>query len=177
MAAAVTLAEIGLYDPTPDPTIDRVVESVANGMAVPVALLSIVDVPNDRQFFKGMIGLGSPWREKQETPLSHSFCQYVVATDAPLVVQDARESELLRCNLAIQELGVIAYLGVPVSGPDGKSIGSLCAIDTKPRTWTLREADMLECLGNGLSAMIFSQAALLSAEHALRHHHPQVGIH
>jgi GAF domain-containing protein len=94
--------------------------------------VSLVDA--DRQFFKSALGLPEPWATRRETPLSHSFCQHVVATGAPLRVEDARDHSLVCDNLAIPELGVVAYLGMPLATADGQVLGSLCAIDTEPRT-------------------------------------------
>lgn len=124
----------GLLDTEPEDAFDRLTRLARHLLGVPVSLVSLVD--DDRQFFKSHQGLGEPWCTTQETPLSHSFCQYVVARRAPLVVGDARKHALVRDNLAIRDLDVVAYLGVPVHGPDGHIFGSLCAIDSQPRTWT-----------------------------------------
>src|SRR3712207_8148537 len=57
----------------------------------------------DRQFFKSAVGLPEPWAARRETPLSHSFCQHVVATGAPLRIEDARQDPLVCDNLAVPE--------------------------------------------------------------------------
>ena len=36
------------------------------------------------------IGLPEPWASERQTPISHSFCQHVVARATPLIVEDAR---------------------------------------------------------------------------------------
>ena len=45
----------------------------------------------------------------------------------------------MRGNLAISDLGVIGYAGMPLTDADGLVLGSLCAIDTRPHAWTPRE--------------------------------------
>jgi hypothetical protein len=40
-----------------------------------------------------------------------SFCQHVVTSAEPLVVTDAREHALVQDNLAVRDLGVVAYAG------------------------------------------------------------------
>jgi signal transduction histidine kinase len=72
--------------------------------------------------------------------LSHSFCQHAVASAEPLVIEDAREHPLVRDNLAIRDLDVIAYAGFPLTTSDGAVLGTFCAIDSRPRTWS--DADM-----------------------------------
>jgi GAF domain-containing protein len=47
-------------------------------------------------------------------------------------------------NLAIPELGVVAYAGMPLTTPDGQTLGSFCAIDTQPREWTEEEIEILQ---------------------------------
>ena len=98
---------------------------------VPVSLVSLVD--KDRQFFKSQQGLDDGTRQ---TPLSHSFCQHVVIGRASLIVENAEEDARVCDNLAVRDLGVKAYLGVPLITSKGHVLGSLCAIDTKPRTWS-----------------------------------------
>ena len=124
----------GLLDSAPEQSFDRVTQLAAKLLGVPVALLSLVD--KDRQFFKSQVGLSEPWATARQTPLSHSFCQWVVSGRESIAIEDANAHPLLRTNLAIRDLGVIAYAGVPVYGKEGQALGSLCAIDTMPRAWT-----------------------------------------
>ena len=112
---------------------------------MPVALISLVD--EDRQFFKSCVGLEEPWHSARETPLSHSFCRYALDADGPLVIDDARVHPLVRKNLAIRDLDVIAYAGVPLITADGHTLGTLCAIDHQPRRWTTEHIDTLAVLG------------------------------
>jgi signal transduction histidine kinase len=78
--------------------------------------------------------------------LSHSFCQHVVADDTSLVVADARRDPRLRDNQAIDDLDVVAYLGVPLRSRDGHVLGSFCVIDAIPREWTPEEVALVEDL-------------------------------
>ena len=68
----------GLLDTPPEQVFDRLTRLVRRLLGTPVALVSLVDA--DRQFFKSAVGLPEPWAARRETPLSHSFCQHVVAT-------------------------------------------------------------------------------------------------
>lgn len=139
--AAIT-AE-GLLDGGPEPMFDRFARLAARAADAPTALVSVVG--DDRQYFAGLCGLAQPWADARQTPLSHSFCQHVVANAAPLIVEDAREDPVLCSSLAIVDLDVVGYAGFPVVSPTGHVLGSLCAIDTKPRAW---EAAQLEALAD-----------------------------
>lgn len=160
--AQVSLYDIGILDGPPEEPFDSVTRLITRQMNIPVALLSVIDGDGDRQFFKSQIGLDEPWASRRQTPLSHSFCQYVVATGLPLVVEDARTHELVSCNAAIHDLGVIAYLGVPVFGPGTTPIAALCAIDGQPRIWSEAEIELISELAWGVTRDVRLRAAILA---------------
>jgi signal transduction histidine kinase len=138
------LRDSGLLDTPAEEEFDRVTRLATRILDVPVALVSLVD--HDRQFFKSCIGLPEPWATRRETPLSHSFCQHTVTTGAELVITDARRHPELRHNLAVPDLGVIAYAGIPLVTTDGAMLGSFCVIDTKPRQWSTEDLATLRDL-------------------------------
>ena len=135
------LHSTALLESAPEAAFDRLTAMTCRLLKASVALISLVDA--ERQFFKSAHGLCEPWATQQGTPLSHSFCQYVVTSNAPLIVEDAREHPLLHNNLAISDLNVIAYLGVPLRTSEGYNLGSLCVIDDKPRTWSSEDLQTL----------------------------------
>lgn len=136
-----TLVNLALLDGEHIAMYDNLTTLASKVIDAPVSLLSIVE--SDRQYFKSYVGLPEPWKSRRSTPLSHSFCQHVVATNRPLIVTDARENELVKDNLAIPDLNVIGYLGIPLTLEDGKSLGSFCVIDGEPRQWTQTEIDIV----------------------------------
>ena len=136
-ARLAALRATALLDSPPEEAFDRLTRLASHVLGVPVALVSLVD--EDRQFFKSCIGLPEPWSSRRGTPLSHSFCQHAVASAEPLVIEDAREHPLVRDNLAIRDLDVIAYAGFPLATSDGAVLGTFCAIDSQPRAWSAAE--------------------------------------
>src|SRR4029078_3149204 len=87
----------------------------------------------------------------RSTPLTHSFCQHVVTSAEPLIVPDAREHPLLRDNRAVHDLGVVAYAGMPLTDETGNVLGSLCAIDIRPRPWTDEKLPALPAFAHACS--------------------------
>ncbi len=148
------LAQTELLDSEAERSFDRLTELVCKLLDVPVSLVSLVDA--DRQFFKSAKGLAEPWATLRQTPLSHSFCQHVVGTGGTLVVADARVTPLVQDNLAIRDLGVVAYVGVPLVEPSGHAIGALCAISGQPRAWTAEEVEVL----TELAALVMNEIEL-----------------
>ncbi|WP_158555180.1 GAF domain-containing protein [Fulvimarina endophytica] len=128
------LRRSGLLEGSSENAFGSFTDHVREVLDVPVAIVTLVD--ENRQVFAGHSGLPSPWDERGETPMTHSFCQYVVDRGAPLSVPDARQDDVLKTNHAIGDIGVIAYLGVPLTLPDGAVIGALAAISDSRRIWT-----------------------------------------
>jgi signal transduction histidine kinase len=153
---------VNLFDTPPEPVFDRLTDLASRLLETPVALLSLVD--QRRQFFKSITGLTGWAADARETPLSHSFCQHVVASGEALVVEDARSHPLVRDNRAVDDLGVIAYLGEPVHTADGAALGALCAIDGTPRAWSARDRAVLRALADAVDAEISLRESLAAQQ-------------
>jgi hypothetical protein len=138
------LHDTQLLDSAADESFDRLAKLAAKLLNAPVALISLVD--DERQFFKSCVGLGEPWSSARQTPLSHSFCRHALSSPEPLVIEDARTHPLVRDNLAIRDLDVAAYAGVPLITSSGHALGTLCVIDHQPRSWTSDQIETLETL-------------------------------
>jgi hypothetical protein len=143
-----------LLDSPPEEPFDRLAHFVGQLLDVPVVLMSIVD--RQRQFFKAQVGLPEPLSASRQTPITHSFCQWVVTGDEALVVEDARRDLLLSAHPATTAMGIVAYAGVPIRVERNEIIGSFCAVDMKPRRWEtseLRVLDDVATVVQGLTAL------------------------
>lgn len=158
LARLQVLRELALIDGPKETLYDKLTETASNVIGAPVSLISMVGA--DKQFFKSMVGLPEPWASDRQTPLSHSFCQHVAATNKPLVVTDAREVDFLKDNMAIPDLDVIGYLGMPLTLEDGKGLGSFCVIDSSPRQWTQTEIDIMQEFSEIITSEIDLRAAV-----------------
>jgi signal transduction histidine kinase len=135
------LRRLNLLDTEPEPAFDRLTRLATTIYHVPVSLVVLLD--QDRQFFKSCRGLPDPWCARRETPLSHAFCQHILVSRQPLVLEDARLHPDFINQPAIEDLGVIAYLGLPLIAVDGAAIGSFCVIDSQPRQWSAQDIELL----------------------------------
>lgn len=156
MARLQVLRDLSLLNPDQSTIFDRLTALASTVIGAPVSLVSMVAA--NYQFFKSMVGLPEPWASRRQTPLSHSFCQHVVATDEPLIVSDARQVDFLKDNEAIPDLDVIGYLGMPLTLYDGRRLGSFCVIDSNPREWQQVEIDIMSELAAIVTAVIDAQA-------------------
>jgi GAF domain-containing protein len=162
VARLSALQRLGLLDTPPEAAFDRLTRVACRVLRAPVGLVSLVD--QNRQFFKSCVGLPEPIASKRQTPVSHSFCQHVVATGKPLVVEDARNNPLVRLNPAVEEMGIVAYAGIPLVTSDGHAIGSFCVIDSRPRAWSFDDVEMLQELAGCVMHEIEGRQLLHASE-------------
>ena len=145
------LERSSLLDTPPEEAFDRLTRLATTLLRVPVALVSLVD--GNRQFFKSCVGLPEPLASLRQTPLTHAFCKHVVASGEPLVVPDIGKSEF-KGQPSVFGIGEIAYTGVPLTTTDGHALGSFCVVDTRPRTWTEEDIEILRSLASSVMTEI-----------------------
>jgi GAF domain-containing protein len=127
----------------PDPVLDRVVTEVSVELGVPIALVSLV---LDRvQLFRSQVGLPPDLARAGATDRDVSFCQFVVADEAPFLVPDLAEDTRVPRSLS-EIYGLRSYAGVPLRVGD-EVLGSLCVMDTMPRTFSPESLARLEVFG------------------------------
>lgn len=160
--AAIAAADVA--DGAHVPALDRYTRLASQLLGVPVSLVSIVTAT--RQFFPSQTGLSEPWATARSTPLSHSFCQYVVA-DGELVVEDTATDERVSGNLAQTEMDVGSYAGVPIADGEGNVLGAFCAIDHAPHQWSERDLDILRDVAAGVTAEIALRSVTRALEEQL----------
>src|SRR4051812_7096037 len=65
--------------------------------------------------------------------LEHAACVHVVTTGAPLIVPDARRDRRFARRPEAAAGRLRFYVGVPVRAEGGELLGTVCAIDSRPR--------------------------------------------
>lgn len=136
---------------------DRTTRLAANLLDVPVVLITIAE--GDQLHFASCVGPTQPWGSTSGIPISHSACQHAIRSRKPLLIEDARADPLVKESPAVGALGIVAYLGVQVNGPGGRTIGTLCAIDTAPRAWTEADVRVLQDLAATVTAYLQARPA------------------
>jgi PAS domain S-box-containing protein len=150
--------QTNLLDTPAEDAFDRVARLAARLLEVPIALVPLLE--DDRQFFKACVGLPEPWASARQTPLSHSLCQHVVVARQPLAIGDTGGDALARDNPLVRELGLAAYLGVPLIDTSGYALGSVCVADHRPRDWTPDQVAILTDLAGLVMTQIQLRAEL-----------------
>jgi predicted PurR-regulated permease PerM/methylmalonyl-CoA mutase cobalamin-binding subunit len=141
-----------LLETDPEETFDAVTRELARVFDVPISLVTVVDA--ERQFWKSQIGLPPDLADAREAPRSTSMCGHVVAAKSVMVIEDTRKDRRFANNPFLLERGIRFYAGAPLVAPNGEAIGSLCIIDTKPRTISEAELTLLRDRAEQLSKVI-----------------------
>ena len=105
----------------------EIVDLLAEIMHVPSASIMQVDPPQIKVFVSSA-SKGNPCQPG--APDTGPYCATVMRTGQPLLVPDALENDAWKVNPHVR-LGMISYLGVPISWPDGRIFGTICVRDNK----------------------------------------------
>lgn len=139
-----------LLDATPDAELQRLVTEASEVSGFPIALVSLV--VSRIQFFRAQVGLPPDLEASRATDRCTSFCQFVVAGERPLEVEDATKNPALPADL-VERYGIRAYVGFPLRVA-GQTVGSFCVIDVKPGRLESRVLARLEVLAQAASARL-----------------------
>ncbi len=156
------LHSYNVLDTLPEKEFDDIVRLVSYVCDVPVALISLVD--KDRQWFKA--GKGT---DITQTSREVSFCAHAIGQEDLFIVPNATLDERFHANpLVTSDLGVRFYAGAPLLTPEGEALGSLCAIDSKPRTLTAEQQEALVTLSRQVMAQLELRRRIAEQERTIQ---------
>lgn len=122
------LRSLNILDTPAEERFDRVTRLAKRMFDVPIVLISLVD--ENRQWFKSSIGLNI-----NETSREISFCGHTILGNEVLIIDDTTQDVRFADNpLVLREPYIRFYAGCPLRFVDGSRLGTLCIIDTSPRT-------------------------------------------
>ncbi|WHQ70090.1 sensor domain-containing phosphodiesterase [Methylorubrum extorquens] len=155
------LHDLRILDTAPEAHFDAVCSTAAALFSVPMTLVSLIDI--DRQWFKAKCGI-----TVDGTPRDLAFCAYAILNDDALVVEDATTDPRFANNpLVTGEPGIRFYAGAPLVLRSGIRLGTLCIIDTKPRSFSEAQRTQLEDLAEIVVAHIELHRKQLAVQAAL----------
>jgi PAS domain S-box-containing protein len=134
------LRDYQVLDTLPEEDLDAITLLASRICNSPYAFISLID--ESRQWFKAKIGF-----DQKETPLAVSFCQHTIKQDGVYEVSDTTKNELFNKNPWVTSKGGIRfYAGTPLIDPGGYRLGTLCVMDTYPRTLKEEQKEALVLL-------------------------------
>ncbi|MGV8855214.1 MAG: AI-2E family transporter [Devosia sp.] len=115
-----------------DGRLSSVLREVAAKTGVPVAIMHVADA----DFHLALEG--------DAVRRQDAVSQRVVDEQRPVVIQNVSESEEFANDPFLLENCIRFYAGVPLMGPDHKTIGALAVLDYKPRAFSALDQETLE---------------------------------
>ena len=106
---------------------DRLTRIAARLLGTPMAAITVVG----EEFIRIHSAIGL---EVGNLPRQNSFCGTAIATEVPMVVEDAAADPRFATSEAVAgPLGIRFYAGVSMRDAKGQPTGTLCCLDTVPR--------------------------------------------
>ena len=142
------LREYRILDTEAEQAYDDITALAAYVCDAPIALISLVD--ESRQWFKSRVGLN-----RQETPRDVAFCAHAILQSEPLIVRDAlKDARFADSALVTRSPHIRFYAGFPLASPEGFALGTLCAIDRKPRQLSPGQKTAMQSLARQVMALL-----------------------
>lgn len=144
-----TLESLGLLDTPIDGRFEKITKMVCRILDVPIALFNLIDA--DRQFYKSAIGISAT-----QAPKKAAFCTHAIHEDYMLLIPNTHKDERFHDNPFVtgEHLDIGFYAGCPIRAPNGMPIGTLCAIDKKPRDMSEEQLESLRDLADMIETEI-----------------------
>lgn len=153
-ARMAALHKLHVFDSPPAEQLRQLVDSAREVFAVAGASFNVID--EDLHRVRAAAGLAT---EPAEMPRAESFCNVTIAQSRLFVIPDmTKEPDYRDQPFVTGPPALRFYAGYPVEAPDGHRIGSLCLIDTQPRTFGNAEAALLRDMALRVQAMVWDGA-------------------
>ncbi len=148
------LKNLEILDTPPSDIFDDLTALAATICGTPIALITLLD--ENRQWFKSKIGI-----EATQTPREISFCGHAILQDNVFEVENALlDARFLDNPLVTGMPNIRFYAGMPIKTQDAHHLGTLCVIDTVPRTLTEAQKTALMQLSKQVMLQIEHRTAL-----------------
>lgn len=142
------LLDLDIMDTPAESEYDDLVILASEICGVPMSTISLLD--EERQWFKASVGMPA-----SESPLSMSFCAHAVEQRGLFVVGDAALDDRFKANpLVLGEPHIRFYAGMPLYVDQDIAVGTLCVLDTVPRTLSPGQAKALTILSHQVQARL-----------------------
>ncbi|MDE2598394.1 MAG: PAS domain S-box protein [Rhodocyclaceae bacterium] len=122
----------------PDTRYDRVTRVAAMSLIAPIALLAMIDTEADSIRLVSVFGTDMDSAHGMIGELGTGLLRHALAID------DARLDTRFHDAVAGCSMGAVAYCNAPLVDIGGRTIGSLCVVDTRPRQWSGGEIETLQ---------------------------------
>lgn len=151
------LLSYGILDTAPENAFDRITRLIVDLLDVPTGIITFID--SDRQWYKSKIGITF-----DKVPRAFSFCQHALDGSELMMVPDAREDPRFASHPAVVgDPNIRFYVSAAIMTADRLPIGTICALDSKPKTLDEHQQQrLIDLAGLVMDQLELGQAKLLA---------------
>lgn len=162
-ARLMLLHSLEILDTPPEESFDRFVRVLSELTKVPIALVSLID--RNRQWSKAKVGY-----DVCEIPRKMSFCDHALHVAEIFILEDTLKDELFADHpLVIGGPGIRFYAGVPLRNEQGLTLGTLCAMDNKPRSLDLSTISAFKDLARLVERELLQRRVVVASKRLWAH--------
>jgi diguanylate cyclase (GGDEF)-like protein len=152
-----SLRALHLLDTPIEERFERITRMVCRLLDVPMAYFNLIDA--ERQHYKSTQGFTATDAKREA-----AICTHTLHEESIMHIPDLSKDPRFHDNPYVtgEWMNLSFYAGCPVRAPDGMPVGTLCAIDTKPRHLTDEQVEALL----DLAAMVETELKAVSLSKA-----------
>ena len=146
------LRRLMILDSSPERDFDAIAAAVAASLAVPIAIVNILDARRD--WFKACVGL-----LQRESPAATSFCEaFFDSAEETIIAEDTTRDPRFQDHPLVVGQPHIRFYAATRLVVEGHVVGTLCAYDVRPRKITAGQVEELRSLA-GSAVELFRRRA------------------
>ncbi len=141
-----------------DPELDIFAETICIITDSPASLISVMESKTQRM--QSCVGMAIDSVERENT-----LCQYAIADGEVVVINDTLLDDRSSNNPLIVAGGIRFYAGVPLLDEEGFALGTICAIDYRPKMISEKQVEGLKKLASAVTRMLLSRRKTIDADY------------
>ncbi|MCW3093687.1 MAG: sensor histidine kinase [Ferruginibacter sp.] len=145
----INLSMYDILDSAEEKDFDDLAELTAQVCNCHYALITFID--KERQWFKARKNI-----EIKQTPRETSFCSYTIQQNDVMVISNTKKDTRFYDNYFVtQGYKISFYAGAPIITAAGYKIGTVCALDKKPKSvFTPEQKNALKIIAHQVMALL-----------------------
>lgn len=143
------MTALGLVQADSIPVFEEATQTAAQTLDIPVCFMGLMEPERER--FKAAVGLSrlglmNELAATRQIPRQESFSTYVVDSQQLLMIEDTLAHPAFANQQLVNQYGIRSFMGAPLMTSSGWCIGTLAVMDVVPRTFSMRDAELLSLM-------------------------------
>jgi GAF domain-containing protein len=135
------LRQADAFDGPVEGMFNRLAVNLARSFDAPIAIITAAS--GQKCFWEAQCGLPEDTLSGAGMERDRSICSTTKFSDSVIVIADIALEAQFAADPFIKDHGIRFYAGSPLKTHDGKVIGSVCVLDTRPRQITEKQKETL----------------------------------